>query len=79
MAAIGGKTAFIFTGGGSLGAIQVGMLRVLLSSGVKPDFCGWCVSWLDQRKLFRWRSERSRCGNVGADLVWTAARGHFSI
>ena len=37
MAAIGGKTAFIFTGGGSLGAIQVGMLRVLLSSGVKPD------------------------------------------
>ena len=38
MAAIGGKTAFVFTGGGSLGAIQVGMLRVLLSSGVKPDF-----------------------------------------
>ena len=38
MAAIGGKTAFIFTGGGSLGAIQVGMLRVLLSSGVKLDF-----------------------------------------
>lgn len=38
MAAIGGKTAFVFTGGGSLGAIQVGMLRVLLSSGVKLDF-----------------------------------------
>ena len=38
MAAIGGKTAFVFTGGGSLGAIRVGMLRVLLSSGVKPDF-----------------------------------------
>jgi NTE family protein len=32
------KTAFVFTGGGSLGAIQVGMLRVLLSSGVRPDF-----------------------------------------
>ena len=32
-----GKTAFVFTGGGSLGAIQVGMLRVLLSSGVQPD------------------------------------------
>src|SRR5262249_48682546 len=26
------------TGGGSLGAIRVGMLRVLLSSGVQPDF-----------------------------------------
>jgi len=38
MARIGGKTAFVFTGGGSLGAIQVGMLRVLLSAGVQPDF-----------------------------------------
>jgi NTE family protein len=33
-----GKTAFVFAGGGSLGAIQVGMLRVLLASGVQPDF-----------------------------------------
>lgn len=33
-----GKTAFVFTGGGSLGAIQVGMLRALLSCGVAPDF-----------------------------------------
>ena len=38
MPGIGGKTAFVFTGGGSLGAIQVGMLRVLLASGVRPDF-----------------------------------------
>jgi NTE family protein len=38
MARIDGKTAFVFTGGGSLGAIQVGMLRVLLASGVRPDF-----------------------------------------
>ena len=38
MAEIAGKTAFVFTGGGSLGAIQVGMLRVLSSSWVKPDF-----------------------------------------
>lgn len=32
------KTAFVFAGGGSLGAIQAGMLRVLLSAGVQPDF-----------------------------------------
>src|SRR5215472_8627969 len=32
------KAAFVFTGGGSLGAIQVGMLRALLSHGVQPDF-----------------------------------------
>ena len=38
MARIDGKTAFVFTGGGSLGAIQVGMLRVLLAAGVHPDF-----------------------------------------
>ena len=34
----GGKTAFVFAGGGSLGAIQVGMLRSLLAAGVQPDF-----------------------------------------
>jgi NTE family protein len=28
----------VFAGGGSLGAIQVGMLRVLLAAGVLPDF-----------------------------------------
>ena len=33
-----GKTAFVFSGGGSLGAIQVGMMRALLASGVCPDF-----------------------------------------
>jgi NTE family protein len=32
------KTAFVLSGGGSLGAIQVGMMRVLLASGVCPDF-----------------------------------------
>ncbi len=38
MASTGRKTALVFAGGGSLGAIQVGMLRVLLSSGIQPDF-----------------------------------------
>ncbi|MGH6800221.1 MAG: patatin-like phospholipase family protein [Methylocella sp.] len=32
------KTAFVFAGGGSLGAIQVGMLQVLISAGIQPDF-----------------------------------------
>ncbi|WP_042878137.1 patatin-like phospholipase family protein [Cupriavidus necator] len=31
------KTAFVFAGGGSLGAIQVGMLRELVAWGVMPD------------------------------------------
>ena len=31
------KTAFVLAGGGSLGAVQVGMLRALLESGIEPD------------------------------------------
>lgn len=34
----GGKTAFVLAGGGSLGAIQVGMLDELVRAGVVPDF-----------------------------------------
>ena len=33
-----GKTAFVFAGGGSFGAIQVGMLRALVAHGVQADF-----------------------------------------
>lgn len=33
-----GQTAFVFAGGGSLGAVQVGMLQALLEAGVHPDF-----------------------------------------
>jgi NTE family protein len=33
-----GPTAFVFAGGSSLGAIQVGMLKALLRRGVAPDF-----------------------------------------
>lgn len=31
------KTAFVLTGGGSLGAVEVGMLRALAIHGVRPD------------------------------------------
>lgn len=31
-------TAFVLAGGGSLGAIQVGMLRALIAAGERPDF-----------------------------------------
>jgi NTE family protein len=32
------RTAFVLAGGGSLGAVQVGMLEVLVDAGLKPDF-----------------------------------------
>lgn len=33
-----GLCAFVLSGGGSLGAVQVGMLRALLETGCRPDF-----------------------------------------
>jgi len=33
-----GPTAFVFAGGSSLGAIQVGMLKALVRRGIAPDF-----------------------------------------
>ena len=32
-----GRTAFVLSGGGSLGAVQVGMIRALFEHGVRPD------------------------------------------
>lgn len=32
------RTAFVFAGGGSLGAVEVGMLRELVRAEVRPDF-----------------------------------------
>ncbi len=37
MGKLAGKTAFVLAGGGSLGAVQVGMLEALLEAGVVPD------------------------------------------
>jgi len=31
-----GRTAFVLSGGGSLGAVQVGMLKALTESGIQP-------------------------------------------
>jgi NTE family protein len=37
-----GTTAFVLSGGGNLGAIQVGMLRALIEAGVHPDLVLGC-------------------------------------
>ena len=42
------KTAFVFAGGGSLGAIQVGMLHALASHGIVAD--------VDLRQRYFWRN-----------------------
>jgi len=37
-----GGTAFVLAGGGSFGAVQVGMLRELVAAGVRPNFIVGC-------------------------------------
>ena len=43
-----GRTAFVLSGGASLGAVQVGMLRALYERGIVPDLiCGTSVGALN--------------------------------
>jgi len=72
MARIDGKTAFVFTGGGSLGAIQVGMLRVLLAAGVHPDFVvGASVGAIDANYF---ASVPTHEGVAKLERIWTGLR-----
>jgi len=57
------STAFVLAGGGSIGAVQVGMLRELLAHGIKPD------SWSARR------SERSTARISPAPPAWKACAG----
>ena len=79
MAATGGKTAFVFSGGGSLGAIQVGILRVLLAYGLKPDLVVGASVGAINASYFCRCARRRMCGEIGTDLVGAATRGHFPL
>jgi NTE family protein len=50
------RTAFVFAGGGSLGAVQVGMLRELLHAGVRADFVVGSSVGAMNASLLCWRS-----------------------
>lgn len=43
------KTIWVLAGGGSLGAVQVGMLKALVDAGVSCDRTRWASTrtWLD--------------------------------
>jgi predicted acylesterase/phospholipase RssA len=79
MAAIGAKTAFVFSGGGSLGAIQAGMLRVLLSYGLKPDFVVGASVGAINASYFASAPDAECVARLERDPVRAAARGHFSF
>lgn len=57
------RTAFVFAGGGSLGAIEAGMLRELVASGVMPDMVVGASAGPSMRR------------SLPAIRMWTAPRG----
>ena len=56
-------TAFVLSGGGSLGAVQVGMLQALGECGVEPDVVAAIAQHLVQRSGYlelRWQENHAR-------------------
>jgi NTE family protein len=67
-----GSTAFVLAGGGSFGAIQVGMLRELLAYGVKPDFViGSSVGAINGAYL---AGDPSAAGVARLESIWCALK-----
>ena len=54
-----GSTAFVFAGGSSLGAIQVGMLKALVARGILPDFVVGSSAGAINAAFFAWEPTAS--------------------
>ena len=68
------KTAFVFAGGGSLGAVQVGMLRELTRYGVSADFVvGSSVGAINASYF---ASAPNPAGIEKLETIWRALRRH---
>ncbi len=66
------KVAFVLSGGVSLGAIQVGMLKALLESGIKPDFLvGTSVGAINSAWIAGWPSAE---GVAKLEELWLGLR-----
>jgi NTE family protein len=68
------KTAFVFAGGGSLGAVQVGMLRELMSRGVSADFV--VGSSVGAMNASYFASAPNPAGIEKLEKIWRAVRRH---
>src|SRR5262245_12662539 len=67
------RVAFVLSGGGNLGAVQVGMLRALLEHGVTPDLVVGCsVGALTGAAL---ADEPTLVGVARLEQVWRTADG----
>lgn len=61
-------TAFVFAGGSSLGAIQVGMLKALVGSGITPDFVVGSSAGAINAAYFAWHPTLS--GVAEMESLW---------
>ena len=52
------NTAFVFDGGGSLGAVEVGMLKATTSYGVRPEWLMSSSVSSNQFRVLRRRADR---------------------
>lgn len=69
---ISGSTAFVLAGGGSLGAVEVGMLQALLDWGEKPAFMVGASAGAINAAYFA--SDPTRAGADGLEKLWCALR-----
>src|SRR2546429_8035626 len=66
------KVAFVLSGGVSLGAIQVGMLKALLETGIKPDFLvGTSVGAINSAWIAGWPNTE---GAAKLEELWVGLR-----
>jgi NTE family protein len=68
----GGPIAFVFAGGSSLGAVQVGMLKALLSQNIVPDFVVGSSAGAINAVYFAY--EPSHAGADKMDQLWCRLR-----
>ena len=61
-------TAFVFSGGGNLGAVQVGMLRALVERGIEPDVIVGCSVGAINGAAFA--AEPTLRGLIHLDGIW---------
>ena len=66
------RTAFVFAGGGSLGAIQVGMLKALLAHGIEADLVVGCSAGALNAACFA--GDPTPGGVARLEAVWRGLR-----
>lgn len=66
------KTAFVFAGGGSLGAVQVGMLKAVTAAGITPNFLVGASVGAINAAFFA--GDPSPAGADRLDKIWKSIR-----